>query len=382
MEEPSARIRTRTHTRAHAHAMPEPTAPTTTIAVALATAIAAVVALGSGLVVYAEFRSAPDVMRGGGTVAADVQSDFHAVYGFGAGRRLLVVNVSKIGGVEQIDANEKRHATMRVFGDSLRVGEDAEDGSTLYDVGFEFKGMSASGLVPGTSRRIQGSYSFEIWEPDGEGGWQDAKEQLFFENAMEDFVLRSGALDPSLVRDFASPDMAGAAYERTLVELIFIQPGDVNTYEGVFLLAQNIKRRMLDKNGHIASNGKRGKCADLDDGSAASAQQLVDETVLLFEIDRWRRHTPPPSVPCPDPVSARTHPHPHSQTATSTSTRAASRRPSGSAQTLRTTPVCSNSRSTSGQTTRSARRSTTPRTWCAADWTWPTWPRFADCTTC
>ena len=253
--------------------------------VALATSVAAIVAAVFGGVFYAHLTTTQDPMRGGGTVLAEEQSAWDTTYGFGAGRRLLVINLTTIGGIQQIHEDDKRHATLRAYGDSLHAGEAAEDGSTVYDIGIEFKGMSASGLKPGTSRRIQGAYSFEFWERDDDGAWDDAKATIFFEHSMEDFVLRSGAMDPTLVRDFAAPAMAGAEYERTLVELIFVQPGDVSTYEGVFMLSQGIKRRMLDKNGHIASNGKKGKCEDLDDGSATSAQALVDETVLLFEID-------------------------------------------------------------------------------------------------
>lgn len=97
-------------------------------------------------------------------------------------------------------------------------------------------------------------------------------------------MLRSGGLDPTLVRDAAAPGMSGPEYERTLVEVLFVLPGDRVTYEGVFLLAQGIKRKMLDKNDHLVSGGKKGKCEKVtEDGE--DPQALVNETLLLFEWD-------------------------------------------------------------------------------------------------
>ena len=78
--------------------------------------------------------------------------------------------------------------------------------------------------------------------------------------------------------------MSGADYERALVELLFVLPGGLVTYEGVFLLTQGAKRRMLDKNSHIDSGGKKGKCDKVtEDGE--DPQALVNQTLMLFEWD-------------------------------------------------------------------------------------------------
>ena len=241
-----------------------------------------IVAFSYAMYLVHDTEDVVDTYHTAGSVDAEVQTDLDTVYGFGASKRFIVINITEIGGLHNIDAEDKLHATMRVYGESLHEGEDAEDGSTVYDIGLEYKGMEYYGLL-GAEKTKQAALSFAIWKWDeDENEWDDDDERLYFEEKLEDFVLRPGCQDPSLVRDYAAPYMAGAFYERTMVELLLVHPGDRVSYEGIYMFAQHIKRRMLDKNGHIASSGKKSDCDDVDDGNDASA--LVAETMLQFEL--------------------------------------------------------------------------------------------------
>lgn len=264
--------------------MPKPVSNTLLVGVGIGTAAAAIVAVVFGYLWVWDGWFNFDQLRHAGSVDAEYQNpqEWTSHYGFGQAKRFLVINITGIGGLENIHPTDKKHATMRVYGDSLHADEPSLDGSTLYDIGIEYKGTFWE-QVKG-NRHVQGAYSFGLWKWDSDKEeWDDDDDRLFFAEKLEDFVLRPGAMDPTLVRDFAAPDMAGASYERALVEVLFVHPKNRVTYEGVFIFAQHIKRRMLDKNGHIASKGKKSDCDDVDDGS--NPQTLVDETLLHFEID-------------------------------------------------------------------------------------------------
>lgn len=193
-------------------------------------------------------------------------------YGFGAERRKLLVNITEMGGYAAIDPNTKKHATMRVYqGDSFQ----------LYDIGVEFKGEYHP------MSRYKKNYDVEIWEPDGvdangEQLWDDANERLYFAEKMSDFVLRGGADEPTAVRDAAAPAMSGLPYETALVELLLVLPGDVITYEGVYLMLQKPTRRALEKILGWSANGKFTDCDEVAPGDEAAA---AAETAMLLEVD-------------------------------------------------------------------------------------------------
>lgn len=98
----------------------------------------------------------PDPMRMRGTVDAEHQTNLSDHYGFGADKRLLVINLTEMGGLGPMHPYDKAHATMRAYGASLHADEDPEDGSTLYDIGIEYKGMGQRNDPTG-NRRVQGA---------------------------------------------------------------------------------------------------------------------------------------------------------------------------------------------------------------------------------
>ena len=72
-------------------------------------------------------------------------------YGFGADKWLLVIDLSEIGSVDEIDLKDKEHATMQVWKGGAKLG-------TPYDIGIEIKGRRD---------RLKLNYGLELWKPDG-----------------------------------------------------------------------------------------------------------------------------------------------------------------------------------------------------------------------
>ena len=192
-------------------------------------------------------------------------------YAFGAEGRLLVFNLTDMGGVAGIHQSEKQHATMKTYGQ--KYDGTSFDGE-VFDVGFEYKGMS-------NNPRPKHNFKFEMWQPDDDG-WDEDKEKLFFSEKMEDFVLRGGYFEPTLTRDAVASRLAGVAYETALTAVVFVLPGDVFTYEGVYLLMQGVKRRQIEKNAELSVDGKKVKCEDMVAGQEAAA---VQEVMFVMEVD-------------------------------------------------------------------------------------------------
>lgn len=247
---------------------------------ALVIAIAVTVILGiawiSLLIVELIFSFAHSPMQNGGSVALTVPLE---TLGFGSSKRLMLINITEMGGYGNMHLTDKQHATLQIWGQKA----DQEDGNftgELYHIGIEYKGG-------GLDERTKPNYGIEMWKEDGTDTsgnllWDDTKETLFFEDKMEDFVLRGGFYEPTLTRDIMAPKLSGASYATTLIELVFVD-GNRFTYEGVYMLMQDIGRRQLEKHLKWSSNGKTKNCDEMT--PEALYQEEIDKVALVFEYD-------------------------------------------------------------------------------------------------
>ena len=195
-----------------------------------------------GVSLYAAFWYNTDIAPSGYSETfpeADVGN-----YGFGPNKKLMVIDISEIGGVAQIDLKDKEHATLKLYRDD-HDGNGVElkasgDNDNYLDIGIEIKGRRD---------RVKLNYKVEIWKLD-DGEWEDDKASLLKDGEKyEDWVLRGGFFEPTLTRDKLaadSPRETDAKYEAELHELVFCVHGQC-TYEGVYLLMEGISRRMLEK---------------------------------------------------------------------------------------------------------------------------------------
>ena len=215
-----------------------------------------------------------------------IEGDAAAVattYGFGAEKRLLVINLTAMGGYAQIPESDKKHATMQIYG-AKHDPADAPWAGEVFDIGFEYKG----GGPDTVGGRIKPNYNFELWEPDGFEAdgvtvkYDDAKNELFFDEKLEDFVLRGGFFEPTITRDEMAPRLAGVPYETALVELVLVLPGNEYTYEGVYLLFGRSGRRLSEKYEDWQADGKKIDCEDMTAGQEAAEAAQVS---LHFEWD-------------------------------------------------------------------------------------------------
>ena len=200
-------------------------------------------------------------------------------YGFGVERRLLVINVTLMGGYTQIDESEKKLAEMWVYG-SKHDPDDAPFSGEHFYIGLEFKGG-------GLGDRAKPNLDIELWEEDGtdEHGmpkYDDTKDKLFFSEKAEDFVLRGGYFEPSMTRDALAPRLAGVPYETVIVDVVMIQPGNVTTYEGSFVMFHKVARRMAEKYLEWENDGKKIDCEEIVPGTE---EEAVSSVAIVFEWD-------------------------------------------------------------------------------------------------
>ena len=183
--------------------------------------------VGIGIYVWVDITSfdKPDLP---GTVKTNLTD-----LGFGPRKQLLVFEFD----VSTIDMSDKKFMTL--------TWSDI-DGSHTMPAGIEIKGS-------GINERPKLNYAFEIWEPSGDEPCtsvetcDDSKAELFqFGEDYEDYVLRGGYKEPTLIRDTIPSEMEGGILQHTLVEVVFKHEGEY-FYEGVYILYPAIQRRVLEK---------------------------------------------------------------------------------------------------------------------------------------
>lgn len=175
--------------------------------------------------------------------------------GFGPDRKLLVINFD----VSTIDMSDKKFASLELY---HTVGQTVL--SEFYPIGIEVKGS-------GVNERPKLNYGFEIWEADNASipctsieTCTDDKANLFggmFTDDFEDWVMRGGYAEPTLLRDAIPSNMKGGILEHTLVELVFRHDGKY-FYEGVYILYPAIQRKVLEKRLNWPIKGKKSDCED------------------------------------------------------------------------------------------------------------------------
>ena len=215
-----------------------------------------------------------------------------STYGFGAEKWLLVVDHTEIGGVENIDLKDKKHATMQVW----KAGEEL---GTPYDIGIEIKGRRD---------RTKLNYGVELWKTDGEDATgatkyagDDALLPMFEGQGSdafneEDYVLRGGFMEPTLTRDAFAAKSGGSdhvRYPTELVELVFCRGAGANslcTYEGVYLFMYDIGRNSVKETAGEWKDldSKKLKCSKLADTEkypflTNASDAIRGEVGLIFE---------------------------------------------------------------------------------------------------
>lgn len=191
-------------------------------------------------------------------------------YGFGATKRLVTLNITRIGSVADIDPVDKKMASVTFSW----LTDEGESETAWYPIGLELKG-------DGFGERLQLHFDMELC--DDLECREDTNERIFgWQEKYSDYILRGGFLEPGLVRDVAPTVMPHSSYQSKLVEVIIINGDDV-TYEGVYNLMQKIGRRMYEKNTNWPSKGKIPKC----DGPRVDESDLAS-TGILFKNEGER----------------------------------------------------------------------------------------------
>lgn len=190
-----------------------------------------------------------------GSVLADTNL---TIYGFGERKQLIILDITDIGSVQNIDASDKKYARMS--------WSDINNPIEWKDIGLELKGG-------GLSERDKLNYDIELWEDKDENTTcispetcDDRKEKIFgFSEKYEDFILRGSMTEPTFVREMFPFKAKGGILETTLVEVL-IKNGDKYYYEGVYVLITKIGRRVLEKQLKWEDDlGFEGKAEDCDD---------------------------------------------------------------------------------------------------------------------
>jgi hypothetical protein len=177
-------------------------------------------------------------------------------YGFGPHKQLVVFNVS----VDNIEMSDKIYAPM-AWNSTKKPSLD------WIDNGIEIKGS-------GPNERRKLNWAFEIWTAADDDvpctspeTCEDDKAELFdFGEDYEDYVLRGGFLEPTLVRDTVPSMMQGGILQHTLVDVVFFN-NDEYTYEGTYILYPAIQRRVLEKRLDWDEKGKAKDCDKVDTAS-------------------------------------------------------------------------------------------------------------------
>ena len=213
--------------------------------------------VGIGIYVWVDITSfdKPDLP---GTVKTNLTG-----LGFGPRKQLLVFEFD----VSTIDMSDKKFMTL--------TWSDI-DGSHTMPAGIEIKGS-------GINERPKLNYAFEIWEPSGDEPCtsvetcDDSKAELFqFGEDYEDYVLRGGYKEPTLIRDTIPSEMEGGILQHTLVEVVFKHEGEY-FYEGVYILYPAIQRRVLEKRLDWDSKGKKEDCEDNPSAADIASTAFIGE---------------------------------------------------------------------------------------------------------
>jgi len=190
--------------------------------------------------------------------------------GFGSDRKLLVIDFD----VATIDMSDKKWARLEVYQTVNQVVE-----SSFYPIGIEIKGS-------GIEERPKLNYGIEIWEAletnvscTSIETCDDSKANFFgdmFEDDFEDWVLRGGYKEPTLLRDALPSQMDGGILEHTLVELVFRNDGKYY-YEGVYIMYPAIQRKVLEKRLGWDNKGKKTDCEDNPTAADIAETAIIGE---------------------------------------------------------------------------------------------------------
>ena len=175
-------------------------------------------------------------------------------FGFGTRKQLIVFDVD----VDKIDMSNKIFAPM--------AWSDVDTPLEWQPSGIEIKGS-------GLGERKKLNWAFEIWGPANSSvactsveTCKDDKAELFqFDEDYEDYVLRGGFMEPTLIRDVVPSQMKGGILQHTLVDVLFKHESEY-TYEGTYILYPSIQRRLLEKRLNWDKKGK-AKCNDVDEAA-------------------------------------------------------------------------------------------------------------------
>lgn len=173
--------------------------------------------------------------------------------GFGADRKLLVIDFD----VSTIDLSDKKWARMEVY---QTIGNTVT--STFYPIGIEVKGS-------GVNERPKLNYDIEIWADNASTPCISVESCIdgtanpwnAFNSDFEDWVLRGGYFEPTLLRDVIPSNLKGGILEHRLTEVVFRHNGKY-FYEGVYILYPAIQRKVLEKNLLWSVAGKKTDCED------------------------------------------------------------------------------------------------------------------------
>ena len=204
-----------------------------------------------------------------GSVLADKNL---TIYGFGERKQLIMLDITAIGSVQNIDGSDKAYARMS--------WSDIDNPVEWKDIGLELKGSDLS-------ERDKLNYDLELWEDKDENTTcaspetcDDRKEKIFgFSEKYEDFILRGSMTEPTFVREVFPFKAKGGILETTMVEVL-IKNGENYYYEGVYVLMTKIGRRVLEKRLNWEDDlGYEGKAEDCDDNDYD-----LDHTSLITEF--------------------------------------------------------------------------------------------------
>ena len=205
-------------------------------------------------------------------------------YGFGLEQKLVIIDITQIGGVDNIDFIDKKLANITI-----------KDSFNVYytgPVGIEIKG-------DGLPERRQLNFDLELWEWDDDE-WDDHDEKLFgWEEDYSDYVLRGCYLENTCTRDLLPTVMSGSRYRAETVEVL-LKNDQTYTYEGVYIMMQDIGRKLYyetdkENNEKWATKGKTVK--DKDGGPCSPGADPLD-IALLFKGEDVKRRGASRSAAC------------------------------------------------------------------------------------
>ena len=201
-----------------------------------------------------------------GTVIAKLSLES---YGFGTNKSLVIIDLTKIGSIDNIDAIEKKYATM-IVRDKNQVYYDSA-------IGIELKG-------DGFNDRQQLNLDIELWKDcPSRVDCDDIDVELFnWGVEHEDYVLRGGFLEPTLLRDLAGSVMPGKSYNATTVEVL-LKIGDEYTYEGAYIFMVDIGRELYQGARNWPADGKTVSCSKI-----LADPKEIEKVAVVFKTEHAR----------------------------------------------------------------------------------------------